>query len=207
MPCVCFGAYAEQDLLIFNCGHVAHQLCTDRHVAYRISNGLEASCPVCNAPGEPRGHVYLNIDETDVEHFGVNNRQIFEEIANRNNIVTHHAEIMRMANAMQLSAENIRRDLQQFELNNREDADTIADTFILPQLGMRATVNANGVLLSNYVPDANDGQQSSDDENEDEDSDDYEADVLNIIDMGLDMRVSAESIVFRRAEPNDMIEV
>lgn len=209
MPCViCFGAYNEQELLVFGCGYVTHQLCADRHIAYRISNNLAPSCPVCNAPGQSTGRVYLDIDDVDVEHFGINNRQIFEEIGNRNHIFTRQAEILRMVNELQQqvqrSAENIQAVIQQIQRDNRDDAESI----IFPHLGIRASVNANGVLLSNYVPDPNadhNDEQGSDDDDEDDGLPD--ADVLNIIDLNLNVRVNAEAIVFERAEPRIYIEI
>lgn len=69
MPCFCLGAYNSNNTVRFVCGHIVHAECASRHIAVRLGNESDPSCPMCNNPGEAQGPAILDIGEEDVEQF------------------------------------------------------------------------------------------------------------------------------------------
>lgn len=41
MPCICVNPYGSGQLVVFQCGHVCHAACADRHYAARLQRNEE----------------------------------------------------------------------------------------------------------------------------------------------------------------------
>lgn len=122
--------------------------------------------------GEASGRVFLNIDEVDVEHYLLNNPDVFAAMVER------HQNII-----LQGQAQNDQRNLQQEP--NQDDA----DEFTIPRLGLGLRVDRDGIL---FTPMNHDEEDSDVDVDDDPDPDGV--DYVRIPHIGVGMTVNATSI-------------
>lgn len=144
---------------------------------------------MCNLDGEASGRIFLNIDEVEVEHYLLNNPDVFVGLVNR------HQDIVR-GQAIQANrqAENVQRNLQQqpnHEPNNANQDD--ADVFVIPRLHLGLRVNRDGILFTPIQRNSDD-EESVDDDHGNDDSDSDDADAFEIPHIGVGMRVDSRTI-------------
>lgn len=206
MPCFCSDAYNSGSLVRFTCGHVVHAYCATRHIQERLQvEGGRPSCPMCNIPGEAQGPAFLHIDETDAEHFLINNPHIFQELVNRNRAILQLQQVQRMEDCvhdleratqtMQSALNQMQNERANNNNDNRPRNNNAPIFYEIPLYGLIMRVDNDTISFRRIQREI---LLAEDNDDESESDSDDEPELFEFENLALVMRIDAENITFSR---------